>query len=131
MEPEVRHFVLCDDVRTDPSNYQRINVLGLITSIRSTADPPFPVVHPLLCALVILTGGQGTGELVLRIFHAPTGRVVFRSPTRQVRFLGDPEAVLGTLFRIRNCSFPEAGLYWVEVVFGGSVIARQKLWLKT
>jgi hypothetical protein len=101
------------------------DVLGLITTIRSTADPPFPVVRPLLCALVILTGDQGNGEPHLRIFHDPTGRVIFRSSLRQVRFVGTPEAVLGIVFRNRNCSFPMAGLSWVEAVFAGSVISRQ------
>jgi hypothetical protein len=129
-EPEVRHLLLCDDVRTDPDNYHRIHVLELITTIRSTAAPPFPVVRPLLCALVILTGGQGTGELRLRIFQDRTGRISFRSRPRPVRFVGAPEAVLGAVFRIRDCSFREAGLY-VEAVFAGSVIARQKLWLTT
>src|SRR5262245_34665467 len=111
MEPEVRHFILCDDVRTDPDNYHRLDVLGLTMAIRSTANPPFPIVHPVLCALVLLTGGQGTGELTLRLFHDRTGRIVFRSPPRQVRFVGDPEAVLGAVFRVRDCSFPLAGLY--------------------
>ena len=130
MEPEVRHLILCDDVAVDPDNYQRLNVFGLITRIHSTVQPPFPVVRPLLCALVLLTGGKGGGELSLRILHDPTGAVIFRSAPRQVRFVGNPAAVLGLLFRIRNCSFPAAGLYWVEVVFAGTVIARQKLWLE-
>lgn len=130
MEPEVRYLLPCDDVRTDPDNYQRIDVLGLITAIRSTANPSFPIVRPLLCALVILTGGQGNGELVLRIFHDQSGRLVFRSSPRKVRFVGPTEAMLGVVFRIRDCSFPMAGLYWMEVVFAGSVIARQKIWLK-
>jgi len=131
VELEVRYLLPCDDVRTDPDNYQRIDVLGLITTIRSTVDPPFPVVRPLLCVLVILTGGQGTGELILRIFQDQTGRVVFRSTPRQVRFIGASEAVLGVVFRIRNCSFPMSGLYWIEAVFASSVIASQKIWLKT
>jgi hypothetical protein len=60
-----------------------------------------------------------------------SGRIVFRSSPRQVRFVGAQEAVLGIVFRIRDCSFPMAGLCWIEVLFAGSVIARQKIWLKT
>jgi len=131
LEPEVRYLLACDEVRTNPDNYQRIDVFGLITMIRSIADPPFPVVRPVLCALVIFTGVQGNGELLLRIFHDQAGRVVFRSSPREVRFVGASEAVLGIVFRIRDCSFPMAGLYWIEVVFTGSVIARQKIWLTT
>jgi hypothetical protein len=131
MELEVRHLLLCDDVQTDPNNYQRINVIGLLSSIQSPGHSPLPVVRPLLCALVMLTGGPDSGQLILRIFHARTGRFIFRSSSRQVRFVGDPGAVSGIVFRIRNCSFPLAGLYWVEVVFKDAVLARQRLWLKT
>jgi hypothetical protein len=80
MKPETLYLILCDEVRTDPNNYHRINIFGLNTTVRSTASPPFPVVHSLLCALLVLTGGQGSGELVLRIFHGQTGRVIFRNP---------------------------------------------------
>jgi hypothetical protein len=130
MEPEVRYFILCEDVRTDPDNYHRINVFGLTTSISSAADPPFPVVRGLLCALLLFADGHGNGELVLRIVHDSSRRVIFRSSPRRVRFVGDAEAVRGAVFRIRNCSFPTGGLYWVEAVFENSVITRQKLHLK-
>jgi hypothetical protein len=130
MEPDVLHLILCDGVRTDPHNYHRLNVLGLVTSIRSTAMPPFPVVHPLLVALVVWVGGQGTGDLALRIVEDSSGRIVFRTRPRQARFVGDPSAVGGVVFHARNCSFPAAGLSWVEVLFAGSVIARQRLFLR-
>jgi hypothetical protein len=130
MEPEVRNFIFCDEVHTDPSNNHRINVFGLISSIRSTAEPPFPVVRPLLCAVVLFTAPQGIGEFVLRIVHDRTRRVIFRSPPRQVRFVGGARAVRGCVFRIRNCSFQVPGVYWGEVLFNGSIIARQKIDLR-
>ena len=99
----------------------------MITHIRSTATPPFPVVRPLLCVLVILTGCRGTGELSLRIVQAETGRVIFRNQPRRVRFGGTAEDAVGITFRIRNCSFPVEGVYWVELIFSGTVIARQRL----
>jgi hypothetical protein len=131
MEPEVRYFLLCDQVRTDPNNFHRIDALGLITSIRSTATPPFPVVRPILCALIAMEAGPGAGELALRIMHEKTGRIIFRSLPRQVRFVGDAQAVRAAVFRIRGCSFPMSGVYWIEAIFAGSVIARQKLRLTT
>src|SRR5437660_1731609 len=130
MEPEVRYLLLCDDVRPDPNNYHRFNIYGLITTIHAHANPPFPALRSSLCVLVLLTGGQGTGELRLRIFHEWTHGVVVHTQPRQVRFVGDPAAILGATFRLRACSFPEAGLSWVEVIYADAVPARQKLWLK-
>ncbi len=130
MLPEIRHLILCDDIAIDPNNYHRLNILGLMTSIRSAAVPPFPVVRPHFVALVVWSGGQGTAELTLRIVDDESGKRVFRTRPRQVRFVGDKAAVGGVVFRIRNCSFPAAGLYWVEVQLGGQIIGRQRLFLR-
>lgn len=127
MEPECRYLILCDDVQADPQNLLRLNVLGLITHIRSVSTPPFPLVRPLFCVLVILIRCSGIGELSLRIVQSGTGRVVFRNQPRRVRFAGAPQEAVGVTFRIRNCSCPAEGLYWVEFVFSGTVMARQAL----
>lgn len=130
MGPDVLHLILCDEVQIDPNDYHRCNVLGLITSIRSADTPSFPVVRPQWFALVVWIGGHGSGELVLRIVEDRSTSTVFRTRPRQVRFVGDAAAVGGVVFRIQNCTFPAAGLYWVEVLFAGSVIARQRLFLR-
>jgi hypothetical protein len=128
MEPEVRYLIVCDQVHIDPQNLQRIDVLGLMTTLRSTASPPFPLVR--LCILVLLTAGAAagqTGDLSVRIVQESTGRLVFRSGPRRIRFVNDPEDTSGAVFRVQNCSFPAAGLYWVECLFSGTVLARQRL----
>ena len=130
MTPDVLYLILCNDIQTDSKNYHRCNVLGLITSIRSAAAPPFPVEHPRMIALVVWTGGEGTGELALRIIEDRSGDTVYRTHPRQVQFVGNAAAIGGVVFRIHNCSFPVAGLYWVEVLYAGSVIARQRLILR-
>jgi hypothetical protein len=112
---------------TDPANYLRLDVLGLIRRIRSTATPPFPLIRPQFRVLVVLTECRGAGELWLRVVQADTGHVVFRNQPRNIRFSGAPEDAVGITFRIQNCSFPAAGLYWVECIFSGTVIARQRL----
>ena len=114
----------------DPDNYQRCNIFGLITSIRSGAVPPFPVVHPQLLALIVWTGGQGTGELRLRIIEDGSATTIFRTRPRQVRFAGHSAAVGGVVFRIHNGVFPSPGLYWAEVLFAGAVVARQRLFVR-
>src|SRR5713101_4430262 len=103
MALEVLHLILCERVETDPGNYHRLNILGLITSIRSSAAPPFPVVHPKMRALIVWSGGQGTGELELRIVDEISANTVFRTRARRVRFVGDSAAVGGVVFIIQNC----------------------------
>jgi hypothetical protein len=129
MAPEVLHLILCDELRPDPDNYHRLNIFGLVTSIRSVA-PVFPLTHPKLIALLVWMGGQGSGELMLRVVNAQSGTAVFRTRPRQVRFAGAAEEVGGVVFRIQNCTFPATGLYWVEILFAGSPIARQRLFLR-
>jgi hypothetical protein len=62
MEPEVRHLIVCDHVHIDPQNLHRIDVFGVMTTLRSRASPPFPMVRPLLCILVVLTAGDAAGQ---------------------------------------------------------------------
>ena len=50
--------------------------------------------QPEVLALVVWTGGQGAGELVLRIVENHTSQTVFRTRPRQVRFVGEPVAAV-------------------------------------
>jgi hypothetical protein len=131
MGAEVVYVILCDDVQSDSANPLRIDISGLRTRMRSTASPPFPLVRPEFCALMFLTGCQGTGDLTLRIVQADTGAVTFRTKSRTVRFTGSPNDLVGVVFRLRNCSFPAAGLYWVECILFAEIIARQRVILSS
>jgi hypothetical protein len=126
---DVRYLILCDEVHADPANNLRVDVQGLMTHIRSAASPPFPMVRPHFCVLVILTDCRGESELSLRIVQAETGKVVFRNRPRRVRFAGASREAVGITFRLRDCSFPAAGLYWVEFLESDEVKAKQALTL--
>lgn len=125
MWPIIQYLIACDDVKADPNNPQRINVFGLITNIRSTGAPPFPAVRPLFSVLALMTRCQGEADLSVRIVQNATGHIIFETPARRVRFVGDPFDVVGAVFRIRNCVFPAAGLYWVELVYSNTAITRR------
>jgi hypothetical protein len=134
MEPEVRHLIVCDHVHINPHNLHRFDVFGLMTTLRSRSFPPFPMIRPLLCILVVLTAGDAageTGDLWVRIVKENTNRLIFRSSPRLIRFVSDPEDTSGAMFRAQNCSFPSAGLYWVECLFSGTVLARQRLFVRS
>jgi hypothetical protein len=129
MDLAVRYLLLCDDVKPDQNNLLRLNVFGLITHIRSTRKPPFPVVRPRFCVLVLLTGGQGSAELSLRIVQSDTDRIIFRNQPRRIKFVSAPQEAVGIKFYINNCVFPAEGVYWMELSIDGAVVARQALTL--
>jgi hypothetical protein len=127
IEPVVRLMLLCDDVQSDPMAPNKINVFGLVSAIRSSEDPAFPLRHPELCVYLQLVGGRGTGDGWIVGLHADTNQIVFRSPAHSLSFEPDPLAVQGAVFRLLECPFPEPGLYSIEFWYNDKVIARQPL----
>lgn len=126
MPPEVRYFILADLVSASSNNLQRANIQGLLTHLRVRGQP-FPVVHPLFYTLLLLTNCSGAGDLQIRVMFEPTQFTIYRSPTHPVRFSGAPDDTFGSFWQVRNCSFPSLGLYFVECLYSGGVIARQPL----
>lgn len=124
MWPEVRYLILADTVSASTNNVLRVNVQGLLTHVRARGTR-FPLAYPLFNALLVLTNCTGAGDLSLRVVYDPTAHVVFRLPPRPVRFTGPADEAVGILFQVRNCSFPHPGLYFVEFVYSGGVLARQ------
>jgi hypothetical protein len=77
--------------------------------------------------LVIFTNCRGSGQISIRITQDRTGRAVYRSRPKPVRFQGKATEAVGIFYRILNCSFPAEGPYWVEVVYSEKTLARQVL----
>ncbi len=129
MEPELLYLVACDEVEIDPTNFHRVNLRGVMARSWSTARPPFPVTRPEFCIFAMFTGGQGPVDIAVRIVNDVSGRSIFRTHPRRIRFAGRVDDVTGVTFRIRSCKFPAAGLYWIECVAAQQVIGRQRLWV--
>jgi hypothetical protein len=107
-----------------------VTLVNILHAIHSTKQPPFPVRHPELCVFAQLTECRGSGDVRIDIVQADGGSVVFRTQTRKVNFGNDPLEVLGLSFRIRNCPFPEAGLYWIQLWYNDHMIAQEPLLLR-
>jgi len=115
LPPFVRHMLLCEEVSRDPENPNRVNLYGLTSTIRSTSNPPFPLLHPVLCVYLVLTGVRGVGEGQVVVVAADTDQPVFASQRHQLAFtLANPLDGHAAVFRIHDCVFPREGLYWVE-----------------
>lgn len=113
-DPVVRHMLLCEDVRTSRDNPSQVDVFGLVSAIRSLADPPFPLRYPVLCVYLQVTEGRGTGEGKIVAVHADSDHVAFATEAYHISFGPDPLAVMRIIFRVRNCIFASPGLYWIE-----------------
>ena len=125
--PVVRTLIVCEDITIDPGNPRRVTLVNLIHSIRSVDDPPYPLLYREVCVFVQLAGCRGPGEVKVEIREADTDEVVFVTRTRTVGFPDNPLSVHGMRFRLRNCRFPAAGLYWVQFWYDNQMLAQQPI----
>lgn len=112
--PIVRYMILCQDWGVAPENPRRVNIYGLLSSIRALEKPPYPLLYRELCVFLALTETRGTGTAQIVCVLEETGQRVFGSPKYTVSFGDDPLEVVGLPFRIRDCRFPEKGLYSIQ-----------------
>lgn len=96
---------MCEDWRLDGLTNRRVSILGLIWTIRSTDDPPFPLFYREFSVFLALTAGRGQGEGQITCVFEDTGVAVFETPTRPIAFPADPLQVLGVSFRVRDVTF--------------------------
>jgi hypothetical protein len=128
--PVVRYLVLCEDVHADQVDPQRITLVGLISTLRSLEEPPYPILKQEICAYLQVTGCRGAAQGHVEIRHADSDEVVYRTRTRTIPLVTDPLEVVGIAFRLRDCLFPKPGLYWVEFWYNDEVLAQQPLLMR-
>ena len=112
--PVVRYMIVCDDYEIDPVRAHSLNVYGVISTIRSQEDPPYPLVHRELCVLLMLSECRGSGEGYIRCVSEESGEEIHRTATYRIQFGSDPLELFGVPFRLHGCKFPAAGLYAIE-----------------
>lgn len=127
MTPVVRYMLLCDDWLLDPQNPRRVSIVGLLSNIHVVDVPPYPLLYRELCVFLALTEGRGQGYGHLVIVLEETGETIFQTQRRPIQFSPDPLDVLGVPFRIRNCIFPQPGLYSVQFWYDGDLIEERPL----
>ncbi len=128
--PVVRYVIPCEAIETDPDDPRKITLRGIVSAIRSLGEPPFPLRRREFRVFVMLTECRGRGDVGIKIVQADTGQVVKQIAKRNVDFGNDPLEVHGLRFRLRNCEFPEAGLYWIEFWYNDRAITQQALVLR-
>jgi hypothetical protein len=130
IKPVVRYMVLCEDWRLDRQNNRRVTIIGLISNIHSLDDPPYPLFYGEICVFLALTEGRGKGEGKIVCVFEETGQKVFETRARPISFGPDPLEVVRVPFRIRDCSFPQAGLYSVHFWYDGEIVEERSVRLR-
>jgi len=126
MEPEVIHFIVCDDVRADPHNFHRLDVRGIRIRLRVRQKPPLRLDF---CFLAILVGFRGTGKLKVRIVEYSSRRRIAETPSYLVTYPRVPSEVVTAVFRMGQCNLPQLGRYRVELIDGSVVLRQTPFWL--
>jgi hypothetical protein len=130
VHPIVRYMILCQNWTTDPENPRSINVFGLLSTIRSVETPPYPLVIPGMCVVLVLTEGRGAGTGQVRCVFEEFDETVFVTPVHPVQFGPDPLDVVGVAFRVGRCRFPRPGLYSIQFWYNGRKLEDRPLRLR-
>ncbi|SRR5581483_4779783 len=114
IDPIVRHMFVCDDLVRSSRSPDQWDALGVVNYIRPAVPGRYPVRLRQIAVVVQLAGGRGVGQGYILVVSADTEDPVFASPVHTWNYPPDPLRVLPVVFRIRECSFPRSGLYWVQ-----------------
>ena len=129
MMPVVRYMLLCEEVRVDPARPNCIDVACLMGKIVSLEDPPFPLLRAEpICVYLELTEcyGSGVGQIRVAFSDEEHEETLFGSEEHQLDFAGhSPLELLGVVFRLVDCEFPQAGRYSVQFWYNGAKVEER------
>jgi hypothetical protein len=130
--PSLRSLIVCEDVLTNTSNPPQATLVNLVSFIRASGGPPYPLRLPRLCVFAQIAECRGPAvvRVEVREEEAEADEVVFATRPRRVLFPNDPLAVYHLRFRITACVFPRPGLYWVHLLYDDRLLGQQPLTLK-
>ena len=112
--PVVRSMVVCDGVVRQPGTGNKLDIRGVLHTIKATPGGAFPYTYPELCVYLVLTGGAGVGRVKIVVVEADSEAELFGTPEHTMSHPADRHHVGGVTFRVQDCIFPRPGLYWVE-----------------
>jgi len=121
--PRVQAMVVCDQIEESD---EEIGVYQL-SGVRSALDvPSFPAFRPRFCVFVQMSGHRGEAHCRVGIRHSASDDVIYQTKAKTISF-GDPTLVVPVVFRLRNCVFPQPGLYYVEILHELKLIGERRL----
>lgn len=125
IRPLISAMVLCDDAQSQPDGS-----LHLLQVRHRVQTGDFPYSHSQLCAYLELIGHRASDPCLIVAARGSNDAEVFHSPVHSVYFDG-PLTVMPVLFRMRDCPFPEAGLYWIQFYWRDELLAEHRFEVST
>ena len=119
----LKAFVLCNDITDHPSGQGQKDLQAAGLS-RIEYAGPFPV-KLSFWVFVQVSGQKETGEARLALMRADSGRRYFFRPIT-VRHLDMAQATVFCI-RLYNCTFPERGVYFLELWYDDVWVVDQRL----
>jgi hypothetical protein len=123
--PVAKAVYLCDDVVYDSSS-GKIHLVGLLNSVRLDEGTALPFHLGKLCVFAQLIDGLGAFAAHVEIVNADTGELIYRTAERTLSFPSRTRLVYAN-FRILDCSFPQPGIYLVELYCGDQFVDDRQL----
>src|SRR5262245_44652901 len=124
--PRVQAMVLCDDLDESDEDSEAINLIGVRTVI---ATPVFPMVRSQLCVFLQMSGHRGEARCHIEIECLATDEVIQDTEPLTFQFI-NPTIVVPAYFRLVNCVFSTAGLYYVQVYADTKLVGERPLLIR-
>jgi hypothetical protein len=130
LTPVVRYMILCEDWSVDADQPRRVHIHGLLCNIRPVDEDAYPLLFRESCVFLVLTEARGAGEAQIICVFEESGQRVFGTPKRACVFGADPLDLIGVSFRIRDCQFPQSGLYSIQFWYNDELVEERPLRLR-
>jgi hypothetical protein len=118
----VHVLVLCDDVEELADGDDRFDLDGVRTHVTAVS---FPYVHAVLCIYLQVTGHTGMASGYVVIVKEATDEEIAHVPIEEFQLLG-PLELVSVWLRIRDCEFPEPGVYWFQVFLSDKLVMERR-----
>ena len=103
----VHALVVCDEVVPRPGEKDVFDLYGARVGLRVAS---FPYTHPQLCVYLQVSGHEGTVSARLVAVREAAEEEIIYVPIGNIHLRG-PLTLVPVWIRVRDCVFPEPGVY--------------------
>jgi len=123
--PRVHVMVLCDEIEPSADEEEVFDLRGVRTHITAAS---FPYTHPQLSVYLQVTGHEGTASGRAVVSDPDTEAELYVSQADPIAFSG-PLTFIHVPWQVLDCTFPQPGVYYVQVFFDGKLVNERALFL--